>query len=92
MPQPDSVARARFLRLLRIVTDEGRPEIIRLSAIRRLQAMVSEMNPIKHRSPEALFDQIKQPWETRPFLLNGRAVRGQVLRPPISLADVWTAK
>jgi hypothetical protein len=88
-PQSDSVTRARFLRRLSIIVDESRSDFIRLAAIRKVQSMLLDINPIRYETPEVLLDRIKQSWEMRPYLTGGRVQARTVQRPPISLADVW---
>jgi hypothetical protein len=86
-PQTEE-SRARYIRRLGLVTDESRPHVVRLAAVRSIQRMLSPAHPFQSETAESLLDRILQPWETRIHLVNGRGVKGRVLRPPMSIADV----
>jgi hypothetical protein len=88
-PQSDSVTRARFMRRLSIIVDESRSDFIRLAAIRKVQAMLPEINPIRLQNLEKLLDSVKRPWETRPYLIGGRPQMRPVKRPPQTIGDLW---
>ena len=80
---------ARLIKRLAVVVDDAQPLRVRLCAIRAVQAMLPEVNPLRREPPEDLLDRIKRPWELRIFLVRGRGVERPVQRPPQSLADVW---
>lgn len=84
-----SESHARLLRRLAVVADEGRPEFIRLAAIRSVQAMLPDANPLARESSDQLLDRVLRPWDVRAYLVAGRGVMRTVSRPPISMRDVW---
>ena len=84
-----SAERARLLKRLAVVVSEDWPYTVRRAAIRAVQSMLPDVNPLKRVPADALLDQIKPPWETRTYLERGRGVRRPVQRPPQSIADVW---
>ena len=76
------------LSLLAIVADTSATTAERLSALEAIQEKLPEQHPYCHTPLWSLMEKVKQPWETRPYLVNGRAVFLQVKRPPESLADI----
>jgi hypothetical protein len=90
MPPQTEDAKARYIRRLGLVTDESRPHVVRLAAVRSIQRMLPPGHPFRNETADGLLDRMKQPWETRVHLVNGRGVKGRVQRPPMSLADVWS--
>jgi hypothetical protein len=83
-------SRARYIRRLSLITDESRPHVVRLAAVRSVQRMMPPAHPFRSETAESLLDRIKQPWEPRVYLVSGRSVKGLVKRPPTSLADLWS--
>jgi hypothetical protein len=90
MPPETEDAKGRYTRRLGLVTDESRPHVVRLAAVRSVQRMMPPAHPFRSETAESLLDRIKQPWEPRVYLVSGRSVKGLVKRPPTSLADLWS--
>ena len=89
MPAPHSEHRARLLRRLAVAADIHQPYSIRLAAVAAVLKMLPTANPLRSATAEELLERMKQPWDVRLYLENGRGVERQVTRPPVSLADVW---
>jgi len=85
----DETYTVRLLKRLAVVADEGRPEFIRLAAIRAIQKMLPSTNPLTQESSGQLLDRVLRPWDVRSYLIGGRGQLRAVSRPPASLRDVW---
>jgi hypothetical protein len=81
--------RARLIRRLGVVCDDGRTYRIRLSAVKAIQGMLREDHPLRLTSANELLDQVKRPWDTKPVLVSGRQSLKVVSRPPEGLGDLW---
>jgi hypothetical protein len=88
-PAQQSEYQSRLLWLLAVVTDGSRDDTTKLAAIKAVQQMLPDGNPLRLESAESLLDRTLPAWGTRSFLVGGRAVRRRVLRPAQSLRDVW---
>lgn len=80
----------RLLKRLALVVDERRPEFVRLAAIRSVQRMLPDTNPLRSEAPESLLDRTLRPWDNRLYRENGRGILRRVTIPPASLMDVWS--
>ena len=89
-PTQQTDYQVRLLKRLALVVDCSRSDRIRLAAIRAIQKMLPEENPLRAETPESLLDRTLPAWGTRSFLVNGRTVQKRVLRPVQSLRDVWS--
>ena len=88
-PTQQSEYQSRLLWLLAVVTDGSRGDRARLAAIKAVQQMLPDGNPLRLEEPNDLLDRLLQPWESRSYLVNGRSVMRTVSRPPASLRDAW---
>lgn len=86
----DEAYRLRLLKRLAVVADEGRPEFVRLAAIRSIQKMLPSINPLCNRSADELLEAVLPVWGNRLYLIGGRGQLRTVSRPPRSLRDVWS--
>jgi hypothetical protein len=82
-------ARSRFVKCLGIIVDEMQPDDLRLATVRAVRQALPVNHPFQTRTATDLLNAVKNTWDTRQFLVNGRGVERRVLRPPQSLADVW---
>lgn len=80
--------RARLRRRLAVVVDEGLSYRIRISAVKAIQAMMSD-HSISRENPDDLLARVLRPWQTRERLIGNRMARVPVTRPPVSVMDVW---
>lgn len=80
----------RLLRRLAVVVNEHWTYSIRLAAIKAVQSMLPDGNPLKQENPENLLDRALPAWGTRLYLEGGRRITRRVCRPPVSLRDVWS--
>jgi hypothetical protein len=79
----------RWLHALAVVTDQSKPEGMRLAAIVRVQSGLHDSSSLKHTKAPALLNRVLPPWSEREYREGGRVVMKRVSNPPISVADVW---
>jgi hypothetical protein len=91
MTPPHEEYRARLLRRLAVVVDEGKPHGIRRAAVVAVQSMLRDGNPLKAEDPDNLLERTLPAWGNRLYLIAGRRRYARVQRPPTALSDVWAA-
>jgi hypothetical protein len=81
--------KARLLRRLAVVVDDGQTYMVRIAAIRAVQEMFDVDSSIRCEDAHSLLDRVLNSWDTREELRGGRYAECRVKRPPEGLRDVW---
>ncbi|WP_433965980.1 hypothetical protein [Tunturiibacter gelidiferens] len=89
-PTQQSEHQTKLLNRLAVIVDLSRPDYIREAAIREIQQLLPDTNPLRGEEPSELLERVLPPWGTRTYLVKRERPRiGKVSRPPTGLRDVW---